>query len=259
MSRYQHKQTGKKRSRRERIGFYTALAICFIAISMAVYSTYNTVINPTGAKLAVTPTQSVEVNQPVTGVRTTFPVPTLGDMFETTEPVTEPEPETQPTAVSDEKAQPTTADVTYSDEALQTMLSADLSLIAPVKNGEVLREFSKDSVYYKMLNVWKPHLGTDFKAELGEDVCAMSRGVVTKITDDKLFGKSIEISVNNAVCIYNGLGAIKVREGDRVEQGEVIATAGVVPLESSDENHIHVAVQINGDYSDPLNFVGNNA
>ena len=53
---------------------------------MAVYSTYNSVINPSGAKLTPGPTQSVEVNQPVTGVKTTFPVPTLGDMFETTEP-----------------------------------------------------------------------------------------------------------------------------------------------------------------------------
>ena len=32
----------KKRSRREKIGFYTACSICLIAVCMAVYSTYNT-------------------------------------------------------------------------------------------------------------------------------------------------------------------------------------------------------------------------
>ena len=31
----------KKRSRREKIGFYTACSICLIAVCMAVYSTYN--------------------------------------------------------------------------------------------------------------------------------------------------------------------------------------------------------------------------
>ena len=256
MSRYQNKPTRKKRSRRDRIGFYTAFAICLIAVCMAVYSTYNTVINPSDAKLTA-PTQSVEVNQPVTGVKTTFPVPTLGDMFEETEPVTEEL--TVPTAVSDDASHPTTEAFTYSDEALQTMLSADLSLIAPVKNGKVIREFTKDSVYYKTINVWKPHTGADFSADLGDDVRAMTGGEVTKVSEDKLFGKTVEISVNNAVCIYSGLGAVKVSQGDRVEQGDVIAAVGTVPVEADSDNHIHVAVKVNGNYTDPLNFIENNA
>ena len=257
MSRYQHKQNRRKRSHREKIGFYTAVAICLIAVCMAVYSTYNNVLNPSGAKVTIVPTQSVEVNQPVTGVKTTFPVPTLGDMFEATESVTEEQ--THPTAISEDDAQPTTASVTYSDEALQTMLSADLSMINPTRNATVLREYSKESVYYKMLNVWKPHLGTDFAANLGDDVVAMTGGEVTKLSEDKLFGKTVEISVNNAVCIYSGLGEVKVNQGDKVSQGDVIATVGVVPLESSDANHIHVAVKVNNNYTDPLNFIGNNA
>ena len=257
MSRYQNKQTRRKRSHREKIGFYTAVAICLIAVCMAVYSTYNNVLNHSNAKETIVPTQSVEVDQPVTGVRTTFPVPTLGDMFETTEPAVAEQ--TVPTADSEEDVQPTTASVTYSDEALQTMLSAELSLINPTRNATVLREFSRDSVYYKMLNVWKPHMGTDFAADLGDDVIAMTGGEVTKLTEDKLFGKTVEISVNNAVCIYSGLSDIKVKQGDRVEQGDVIAFAGVVPLESSDANHIHVAVKVNDNYADPLNFIGNNA
>ena len=257
MSRYQHKENRRKRSRRERIGFYTAVAICLIAVCMAVYSTYNSVINPSGAKLTPGPTQSVEVNQPVTGVKTTFPVPTLGDMFETTEP--DAEEDVLPTAVAEDVTQPSTETATYSDDALQTMLSADLSLIHPTRNGTVLREYSKDSVYYKMLNVWKPHMGCDFAADLGDDVIAMTGGEVTKVSDDKLFGKTVEISVNNAVCIYSGVSDIKVKQGDRVSQGDVIASVGVVPLESADANHIHVAVKVNDNYADPLNFIGNNA
>ena len=37
----------KKKSRYEKAGFYTALSICLIAVTMAVYSTYNTI---SGAK-----------------------------------------------------------------------------------------------------------------------------------------------------------------------------------------------------------------
>ncbi len=252
MSKYYEHQNRNKRGSKSKIGFYAAFAICLVAVCMAVYSTYNTVINPT-AKLSTTPTDAQQVNQAVTGVTVTVPSPTIS--FE--EP-TEALPEiTLPTAVSDEAAEPTTEDTTYSDDALQTMLSADLSLSYPVAGGKVVRPYSKDSVYFKTLNVWKPHLGTDFAADLGANVLAMCGGEVTKVTDDKLFGKTVEISVNNAVCVYSGLGDIKVSQGDRVEKGDVIGSVGTVPFEADSENHIHAAVKVNGSYADPLNFIGN--
>ena len=174
MSKYYEHQNRNKRGSKSKIGFYAAFAICLVAVCMAVYSTYNTVINPT-AKLSTTPTDAQQVNQAVTGVTVTVPSPTIS--FE--EP-TEALPEiTLPTAVSDEAAEPTTEDTTYSDDALQTMLSADLSLSYPVAGGKVVRPYSKDSVYFKTLNVWKPHLGTDFAADLGDNVLAMCGGEVT--------------------------------------------------------------------------------
>ena len=251
MSKY-YEDKNRNRRPRSKIGFYAAFAICLVAVCMAVYSTYNTVVNPT-AKLTAEPTEARQVNQPVTGVTVTVPSPTIS--FE--EPTTELPEITLPTAVSDEAEQATAEDVTYSDDALQTMLAADLSLSYPVAGGKVVRPFSKDSVYYKTLNVWKPHLGTDFGAALGDNVLAMCGGEVTAVTDDKLFGRTVEISVNNAVCVYSGLGEIRVSKGDRVEKGDVIATVGTVPFEADSENHIHAAVKVNGSYADPLNFIGN--
>ncbi len=251
MSKYYEQKNRSKRGRRSKIGFYAAFAICLVAVCMAVYSTYNTVVNPT-AKLGTTPTDAQQVNEAVTGVTVTVPSPTI--LFE--EPTEELPELTLPTAVSDEATKPT-EDTTYSDDALQTMLSADLSLSYPVAGGRVVRPYSKDSVYFKTLNVWKPHTGADFAADLGDDVLAMCGGEVTKITEDRLFGKTVEISVNNAVCIYSGLGDVKVKDGDRVEKGDVIATVGSVPFEADSENHIHVAVKVNGSFADPLSFIGN--
>lgn len=252
MSNYYESHSRRRRSRREKIGFYTAFSICLIAICMAVYSTYNTVVNPSSAKLTQTPTQAKQVNEAVTGVVGTLPVPTLG-----IPEVTEQEDIVVPTAVADLTTEPEEDESKYSEDALQTMLAADLSLRFPVDGGNVLREYSKDSVYFKTLNVWKPHTGTDFKGELGDDVYAMTGGEVTKVTDDKMYGKTVEISVNNAICIYSGLGSITVEKGEKVEAGDKIGTVGSVPFEASDENHIHVAVKVNGNYADPLNFIGN--
>lgn len=248
MSKHYDGERRKRKTRREKIGFYTAFSICLIAVCMAVYSTYNTVSN--SAKQKITAESAQQVNQPVTGVQATPPMPTIGDLGE----------KNHPTEVAEYDAptnEPTTQRETYSDDALQTMLAADISLNFPVKGGNVTREYSKESVYYKTLNVWKPHNGVDFAAELGDDVTAMCDGEVTKVTEDKLMGKTVELSVNNVVCTYSGLGDIKVKKGDTVKRGDKIATVGTVPFEASDKNHIHVEVRVNGTPADPISFINN--
>lgn len=244
---YNRNNRRKKRSLREKIGFYTAFSICLIAVSMAIYSTYNTMSVPQKATEPQTSTtQAQPVNQLVTGVTETLAEPKLDSTIP------------KVTAVSQENTtQPSTTEA--HEDALKTMLATDLSLTYPLKSNNILREFSKDSVYFKTPNVWKPHLGVDFYGELGDDVCAMADGAVTKVSEDKMYGKTVEISVNDAVCIYSGLGDISVSEGDSVTAGGKIGTVGSVPFEASDKNHIHIAVKINGNYADPLSFIGNNS
>ncbi len=252
MSRYERK---RKRSRRENIGFYAALSVCLIAVCMAVYSTYNTVVNPTGSKLTTTPTQAQQVNKPVTGVRETFPEITTEEPAE--EPATENIVTTVPTIVAEKETQSTEETTKSNNPALQTMLAADLHLRQPLEKALIIRQYSQESVYFKNLNVWKPHLGVDYAGQLGDKVSAMTGGEVTKVTDDKLFGKTVEVSINNAVCVYSGLGSVSVKQGGRLNPGDEIGTVGSVPFEASDEPHIHIAVKINGTYADPLNFIGN--
>ena len=244
MSDYYNRNRGrKKRSRREKIGFYTAFSICLIAVSMAIYSTYNT---QKATQPQTETTQAQQVNQVVTGVKETLAEPKLDSTIP------------KVTAVSQEDTTQTST-TEPSEDALETMLSTDLTLTYPLKSNNILREFSKESVYFKTPNVWKPHLGVDFAGELGDDVCAMADGAVTKVSEDRMYGKTVEISVNDAVCIYSGLGDISVSEGDSVTTGDKIGTVGSVPYEASDKNHIHIAVKVNGNYADPLSFIGNNS
>ena len=243
---YNRKRGNKKRSRREKIGFYTAFSICLIAVSMAIYSTYNTMSVPSDSvQEQIQPTTVQQVNQAVTGVEETLVEPKLDSTIPQVTVVSETEPTEAETKAS-------------SQDALETMLSTDLSLTYPLNTNNIIREFSKDSVYFKTPNVWKPHLGVDFAGELGDDVCAMSDGAVTKVSEDRMYGKTVEISVGNAVCIYSGLGEIAVDEGDSVEAGDKIGDIGAVPFEADDKSHIHVAVKVDGNYADPLSFIGNN-
>lgn len=261
------KRRSKRRSRSEKIGFYTALSVCLIAVSMAVYSTYNTVstadVSLSQASSAAATSQAQPVNKVVTGVQQPVTIPEVD--FSVPE-ITASVPAVTEISENDEKTENSAAKnpvvstlptIVNDKNALETMLSTDLSLTYPLASNKVMRDYSENSVYFKTLNVWKPHSGIDFGGELGDDVVAMTGGAVTKVYDDKMFGKTVEISINNAVCIYSGLGTVEVKEGDSVNANQKIGTVGCVPFEANDPNHIHIAVKIDGKYADPLSFIGN--
>lgn len=249
-----HYYSKPQKSRREKIGFYTAFAICLVAVCMAVYSTYNTVSQPQSKPVSKAETGVVAVGEPLTNV--TVPVPTTATQpaFNYTVPTETSEPDTLPaqTQEATEATQPT-----MRKDALETMLSAEVSLGLPTESGHVLREYSKDSVYFKTINAWKPHTGADFDGELGDKVLSMTSGEVTKVTDDKLYGKTVEITVNNVTAGYSGLGEVSVKQGDKVKRGEQIGTIGVVPVEADEANHVHVYVRVSGNYADPLSLTEN--
>lgn len=240
---YSDNSKKKRRGRREKIGFYTAFSICLIAVGMAVYSTYST-LSGNSEDTTVPTSQAQQVNNTVTGVTEA----TQGVQIDISVPTiaaTEPSESARDTGDS-------------SRTALETMLSADVTLSYPLESGSVLKEYSEDSVYFKTLNVWKPHTGVDFGGKLGDDVFAMTGGAVTDVYEDAMFGDTVEISTNNIVCIYSGLEAATVKKGETVEAGEKIASLGAVPCEAGEKDHIHVSIKVDGEYADPLSFIKNN-
>ncbi len=249
-----HYYSKPQKSRREKIGFYTAFAICLVAVCMAVYSTYNTVTQPQSKPVSTVETGVVAVGEPVTNV--TVPIPTAATLpaLDNTIPTETSEPDTLPSATQEATA---ATEPTARKDALETMLSAEVSLGLPTESGHVLREYSKDSVYFKTLNAWKPHTGADFDGNLGDRVLAMTGGEVTKVTEDKLYGKTVEITVNNVTTGYSGLGEVSVKQGDKVKRGEKIGTIGAVPVEADEKNHVHVYVRVSGNYADPLSLIEN--
>lgn len=242
-----HNRQKKKRNRYEKIGFYTAFSICLVAVAMAVFSTYMTIKESEPKAETQSTLIATGVNNNVTGITeeateqtSAFTVPTVAATSNAQYPTQfteEPENDTR--------------------SALQTMLSTNLSLSYPLNHKNIIREYSEETVYYKTLNVWKPHTGVDFAGALSEDVYAMTGGAVTKVYEDKLYGKTVEISTDDAVVIYSGVNGITVAQGDSVDTGAKIGVVGSVPCEAEDENHIHISVKVDGKYADPLSFIGN--
>ncbi len=93
------------------------------------------------------------------------------------------------------------------------------------------------------------HLGTDFKAAIGTAVYATAEGKVVFIKDLFHSGKTIILSHGMGIySIYAHLSKTKIKKGQRVKQGELIALSGKTGRVSGP--HLHFGVKVQGHWID---------
>lgn len=129
---------------------------------------------------------------------------------------------------------------------------------------DIIKDFSNgEMVHSKTTGDWRVHNGVDFGGSAGNEVAAVSKGKVTKVYDDGFWGTVVEIDHGNGMTVkYCGMKSGScLPEGTEVEKYDKIGSLGHIPIEISDEDHLHLEVLIDGEYVDPLkalNKVGEN-
>ncbi len=252
--------TQKKRKRADRRGFYAALAVCVLAIAIAAWSTYDTMMDflePTSVTETKDPSDAgKEISKPAAddpepsvteghGHATAPIVGTEAEPEETPEvPVTAPaeEPVEEPAAVPVEE-EPATPAASYVESVQYS---------CPVKSGELLAPYSQAPVYSETMRDYRMHTGADYKAERGETVHAAANGIVKSTHTDMLLGNMIVIEHGSAVLSYCGLGeTFLVKPGEVVEKGQDIGSITAAPFESAIEPHLHLEAEQHGKKIDP--------
>ncbi len=208
--------------------FYIILAACLIAVGVAGWSAFDALRNIDSGK----------DNQSY-----------IDDVPSYNEPISPNEP-----TAPEEPAQNEVNDVPYSEpqEAVPSSPTAD-SFIMPIK-GTVLKGYDDTTLQYSATyGDMRIHLGLDIKADADSNVVASGAGTVTKIYDDNLLGRTVEIDHGNSIIIkYCGLADnITVSVGDTVKANQKLATLSGVPSECADEMHLHIEVTKNGKPADP--------
>ena len=134
---------------------------------------------------------------------------------------------------------------------------AKSEVVLPV-NGTIFAAFSGDElVYNKTMDDWRTHNGIDIRANRDNAVKAATDGTVTAIYADGMLGNVIEIDNGKYTVRYCGLGDnLLCKKGDVVKQGDSIGVVGEVPLESSEESHIHLEILKDGVWQNPENYLG---
>lgn len=226
-----------KKSFRKYPNIYLALAVCLVAIGAG--AAIGFVKSPYRAQEEferVTIQWSVEETQPPLTEDVNIGVSGIADERIFVEPTTEKIEENKP----------------YSGNFALPM---GTDIIKDYSNGEMVQS--------KTMGDWRVHNGVDFGGSAGNEVVAVSSGKVTKVYDDSFWGTVVEIDHGNGMTVrYCGMkDGSCLPEGTEIEKYDKIGSLGHIPVEISEEDHLHVEVLIDGEHVDPLialNKVGGN-
>ncbi len=124
---------------------------------------------------------------------------------------------------------------------------SEIELVSPVENGYVAAEFGS----------YKGHNGMDIASEggTGTEILAVADGQIVKVKlDNTGYGYHVIINHGGGIqTLYAHLHDIHVEFGQEVKAGETIGTMGSTG--NSTGIHLHFELRINGEYTDPSEFI----
>ena len=116
-------------------------------------------------------------------------------------------------------------------------------------------EEKQQSSLIRYANIYMPNTGLLYSSDNDFDVIAVLDGKVSNIKNDDILGTIIEVEHdNNIVTIYQSVKNVKVKAGQKVKQGDVIATSGPNKLEEEKSNCLHFEVYKDGNLMNPEEF-----
>ena len=258
-------------------GFYVALGISAVMIGTACLFAYDEGEKLTDSKLNAsvsspdtavdkkynnvpkeTTTAYVVANIPITTTEITTAVPGIIETIPVEEVIIEtPEDEFNEVIADIDPIEEVIAPENDIVETASPKLDNVKPPLADISN--ILTSFSgTELVKNETTGSWQTHNGTDFEAEIGSEVYAVSNGEVTSVKKDALWGITVTIDHHNGfISKYCNLAEnLSVQEGDTIISGDIIGLVGqTADIESSLAPHLHLEITHNGTFTDPMNAI----
>ena len=135
----------------------------------------------------------------------------------------------------------------------------ELAFISPVKGTVITSHSTTVPVFSETLEAWKIHTGLDISCEENAEVKAAEAGTVSRVYNDPMLGKTVEISHSAThKTRYSNLAedSVKLVVGDSVEAGAVIGNVGYTGIsEIADESHLHFEMLVSDVKVNPLDYI----
>ncbi len=116
-------------------------------------------------------------------------------------------------------------------------------------------EEKQEKSLIKYDNIYMPNTGILYSSDAEFEVIAVLDGKVTSVKEDDILGNIIEIEHdNNLISVYQSVKDVKVKTGDTVTQGDVIAKSSSNKLENEKENCLHFETYKDSTLINPEDF-----
>ena len=148
------------------------------------------------------------------------------------------------------------------DDSKAVMNETENKMIKPFANDNVTISknfYDKDAteeeqqnslIYYE--NTYMQNSGVLYTSENAYDIVVTLDGKISDIKTDDILGNVIEIDHDNEIkTVYQSVDNIKVKVGDEVKQGDVIATSGANKLNNTNKNCLLFEVYQKGQLVNP--------
>lgn len=130
----------------------------------------------------------------------------------------------------------------------------DVKIVKNFYNYQGSEDEQKESIIFYE-DTYMPSSGVSYGKDSEFDVLAILDGKVIKVSEDDTLGNIITIEHDNGiVSTYESIKDIKVKEGDTVKQGDIIATSSVANISSDLKNHLYFELSIKNDVVNPENY-----
>lgn len=233
-------------------GFYIALGVCLIAIGIASWTTYDSVVNYAEPEEKITSSQPAQqTNETVSGIKVF-----AGDEKSTPKEESSPKASLQSQTKKEIKEEVKQEPAKPAPPKVVKQTAGNVSkFLSPVDKAVTQKFSGKNMIYSKTMKDWRTHNGTDFGAKKGDTVKAVAEGKVKDVIKNDLYGNTVIIMHGDIETYYCGLNEINVKKNDEVKQSQKIGTVGNIPIESEDAVHLHLEMKKNNKYIDPLSII----
>ena len=169
-------------------------------------------------------------------------------------PVVNPTPKDNTSEVNNNDDTNVTPTINETKAIIRPYTSKEVSATIPFYNIDGTNdEQAAALIYYE--GIYMQNTGVLYTSNNAFDVVSILDGTVKNVKEDSLMGNIVEIEhTNNLTTVYQSLGEVKVKVGDKVSQGDVIATSGQNKITTDTSNALHFEVFYKGEVFNPEEF-----
>ena len=98
-----------------------------------------------------------------------------------------------------------------------------------------------------------PNTGILYASDNVFEVIASVSGTIKEIKQDEILGTVLTLESENVTCVYYTLGEVLVKEGDQVNQNDIIAKSGQSQIDTTKQTLLF-EVYLDGVLTNPNTF-----